>query len=310
MRLSSLPDLFIFGIFACIIWPSSLFATINYVADSADTEIDHLQTETCSTNMGFGTTISVGRVGTKPTTTNRALLHFDLTFIPRLSTINSAELQLYVEAYTATPSLPTFPLTIGRLTNTLWTEPTATWTSYRCGPATASSGEWCQQGADFSSGDQATWQPGSTAVGFQRINISTLVRQAVGAQGVPTSATLHTGGQLHLLLRAGDDDSISAEHHIRFRTRDHPFWISFVPLLVIDWTPGPSPMTSPWIAFRDESSTRLDLAGIVPASDTKEKDMTAVDLDDDGDLDIVVVRKTPGTSVGAQSNVYRWESEW
>jgi len=57
-----------------------------------------------------------------------------------------------------------------------------------------------------------------------------------------------------------------------------------------------------WISFDDETPTRLLLSS-VPGSDNQEKDMVAADLDRDGDLDVVVVRKRPFSDPGARADL-------
>jgi FG-GAP-like repeat len=57
-----------------------------------------------------------------------------------------------------------------------------------------------------------------------------------------------------------------------------------------------------WISFDDQTATRLSLSS-VPESDSEEKDITTADLDRDGDLDIIVVRKRPFSFAGARSDL-------
>lgn len=57
-----------------------------------------------------------------------------------------------------------------------------------------------------------------------------------------------------------------------------------------------------WIDFVDHTANRLTLSS-VPINDAQEKDIDAADLDRDGDLDIVVVRKRPFFSAGARADL-------
>ena len=62
---------------------------------------------------------------------------------------------------------------------------------------------------------------------------------------------------------------------------------------------------NPWVTFVQENS-RLKTAAGAPATyitgDTQEKDMAVADLDKDGWLDLIIVRKQPATSSGAFPN--------
>jgi len=57
-----------------------------------------------------------------------------------------------------------------------------------------------------------------------------------------------------------------------------------------------------WVTFTDETATRLTLS-TVSSSDPEEKDIIAADVDHDGDLDLIVVRKEPFSNVGPHDDL-------
>ncbi len=58
-----------------------------------------------------------------------------------------------------------------------------------------------------------------------------------------------------------------------------------------------------WVDYTDETDIRLDVANGLGANDPDEKDYAWADLDQDGDIDFIVVRKQIGSNSGARRNV-------
>ena len=58
-----------------------------------------------------------------------------------------------------------------------------------------------------------------------------------------------------------------------------------------------------WVTFADETATRLSAAPELGAMDPEEKDLISGDVDRDGDIDLIVVRKVPFSNPGGKRNV-------
>ncbi|MSQ90689.1 MAG: hypothetical protein EXS01_04750, partial [Phycisphaerales bacterium] len=59
--------------------------------------------------------------------------------------------------------------------------------------------------------------------------------------------------------------------------------------------PLASTASAQWVTFSNQSSTRLAAATALTGQDNIEKDFAMADFDQDGDTDLVVMRKFPGS---------------
>ncbi|MBL8753837.1 MAG: VCBS repeat-containing protein [Planctomycetes bacterium] len=75
-----------------------------------------------------------------------------------------------------------------------------------------------------------------------------------------------------------------------------------VPIPVVLAALAPS-LRAQWATFVDQTSTRLVATPALGATDPQEKDYAFADFDQDGDTDLVCVRKQPATSTGHFPNV-------
>lgn len=64
-----------------------------------------------------------------------------------------------------------------------------------------------------------------------------------------------------------------------------------------------SPLQAQWIEFTDETASRLSGGALTLLNDVNEKDYAWGDIDKDGDIDLIVVRKEPFTSAGKRTNL-------
>ena len=62
-------------------------------------------------------------------------------------------------------------------------------------------------------------------------------------------------------------------------------------------------LSAQWVSYTNQTGSRLNASASLVANDTQEKDYGWADLDQDGDIDLVIVRKSPFTSSGHFPNV-------
>ncbi len=268
--------------------PGSCAASPCTVCSVNDTEFDSSESGTdCGTaptipsQFGTAQVADIGRqVASKGTVQKRALLHFNLSSIPNNATITSATLHFCVESQTAAAN---FQVDFWRVTQPSWKETETIWQAYHCDTDGTDPDQallWCTVGGDATSTNGVAWT--TSGAGDKNIssasypNLIQLVQWAVKDYG----------GHLHLIGKASGDNT-GDQRLIRIKTREYT---ANPPTLTVMWTapaPGPAPA---WVTFRDETSTRLVLTS-VPTTDDGEKDMAVGDFDNDGDDDVIVVRK-------------------
>jgi hypothetical protein len=62
-------------------------------------------------------------------------------------------------------------------------------------------------------------------------------------------------------------------------------------------------MAMDWVEFTDVTTTQIQIIDELGVNDTFEKDLLAVDIDNDGDNDIIIVRKVRFSTAGGQANL-------
>ncbi len=65
----------------------------------------------------------------------------------------------------------------------------------------------------------------------------------------------------------------------------------------------PALLAQDWVEYADESTTRISAASGVGTMDPEEKDIFPADVDNDGDMDLLIVRKEPFSTMGGHPNV-------
>ncbi len=66
---------------------------------------------------------------------------------------------------------------------------------------------------------------------------------------------------------------------------------------------APGVASAQWLEFVNETDSRLDAPPDLGSNDNQEKDYAWGDVDQDGDIDLVCVRKQPNTTPGRRVNI-------
>ena len=80
-------------------------------------------------------------------------------------------------------------------------------------------------------------------------------------------------------------------------------YLSYLLLSVAAVVLFPTGLTAQWVEFDDQTGSRISADPNLVTTDTEEKDYAWGDVDRDGDIDLVVVRKEPVTTAGKRANV-------